>query len=161
MKKAAIIAVIITSAGVVGASAVLAKGGPGRQGMNMSFEEIDADGNGEITQAEIDGLKAARFAAADTNGDGALSLEELQAQGLKKAQERAARMMEKHDANGDGVLGQDELPKPRRSGHMLERIDADGSGSISKEEFEEARNHMRGKGKPRPGQQPDAEAEQN
>ncbi|TLP67904.1 calcium-binding protein [Parasedimentitalea maritima] len=163
MKKAGIFAVIAASAGLVGAGAVLANSGPGRQGMNMTFEKLDADGNGEITQAEVDGLKAARFAAADANGDGALSLEELQAQGMKKAEQRAAGMLERHDANGDGVLSQDELPKPRRSGHMFERMDADGNGTISKQEFEEARNQMssNGMGKHRPGQSEMTEPEQN
>lgn len=163
MKKAAFIAVIVGSASIIAAGAVLAKGGPGRHGMNMSFEEIDADGNGEITQAEMEAMKAARFTAADTDGDGSLSLDELKAQGLKKVEQRAAEMLERHDANGDGLLSQDELPKPRRSGHMFERMDADGSGSVSKAEFEEARNHMRqrGHGKHRPGQKPGVETEQN
>ncbi|PCJ10568.1 MAG: calcium-binding protein [Rhodobacteraceae bacterium] len=163
MRKAAFIAVIVGSASLITAGAVLAKGGPGRHGMNMSFEEIDADGNGEITQAEMEMMKAARFAAADTDGDGALSLDELKAQGLKKVEQHAAAMLERHDANGDGMLSQDELPKPRRSGHMFEHMDADGNGAISKAEFDEARNHMRhrGMGKHRPGQQPDAQTEQN
>ena len=129
----------------------------------MSFEEIDADGNGEITQAEMDAMKAARFAKVDANGDGALSIEELTAQGAQKAATRAEKMLERRDANGDGVLSADEMSKPERSGKMFDRFDADGSGAISKEEFEEASNqmHQRGKGKHRPGQQPDAETEQN
>jgi len=163
MKNTGIIALIVASVGIVGAGAVLANSGPGRHGMNMSFEKLDADGNGEITQAEIDALKAGRFAAADSNGDGALSLEELQAQANKKAEQHAAAMLDRHDANGDGQLSQDELPKPRGSGHMFERMDADGNGSISKEEFDEARNHMRsnGRGKHHPGQHQGAQPEQN
>jgi len=163
MKKAAFIAVIVSSASIIAAGAVLAKGGPGRHGMSMSFEEIDTDGNGEVTQAEMEAMKAARFSAVDTNGDGVLSLEELTAQGAKEVAAHAERMLEKRDANGDGVLSQDELSKQRRSGKMFDRMDADNSGSISKEEFEEARNHMRqrGHGKHRPGQKPGAETEQN
>lgn len=166
MKKSAFIAVIVGTASIVAAGAVLAKGGPGGPGgpgMRMSFEEMDTDGNGEITQAEMEAMKAARFTSADTDGDGALSLEELTAQGMKKVAEHAESMLEKHDANGDGVLSQDELPKPRRSGHMFDRIDADGNGSISKEEFDEASEHMRerGRGKHRNGQRPGTETEQN
>jgi len=163
MKKAAFIAVIVGTAGIIAAGAVLAKGGPGGPGMRMSFEEIDADGNGEVTQAEMDAIKAARFATADTNGDGALSLEELSAQAAERAAAHAERMLEKRDANGDGVLSPDEMTKSHRSGKMMDRFDTDGNGSISKAEFEEASNHMRqrGKGQHRPGQQPDAEPEQN
>jgi len=163
MKKAAFIAVILGTASIITAGAVLAKGGPGGPGMRMSFEEIDTDGNGEVTQAEMDALKAARFAKTDTNGDGELSLEELTAQGVKNVAEHAERMLAKRDANGDGVLSPDEMTKQRRSGKMMERFDTDGNGSISKQEFEEASNHMRqrGKGQHRSGQLPEVESEQN
>jgi len=163
MKKAAFIAVIVGTASLIATGAVLAKGGPGGQGMRPSFEELDADGNGEITQAEMDAMKAARFAKVDTNGDGQLSLEELTARGVQKAATHAEKMLERRDANGDGVLSADELSKPHRSGKMFDRFDADGSGTISQEEFEEASNqmHQRGKGKHRPGHQSEAETEQN
>ncbi|WIY25591.1 EF-hand domain-containing protein [Parasedimentitalea psychrophila] len=166
MKKAAFIAVIVGTASIIAAGSVLAKGGPdgpGGPGMRMSFEEIDTDGNGEISQAEMDAMKGARFAKTDTNGDGVVSLEELTAQGVKNVAARAEKMLKMRDANGDGVLSQEELSKPRRAGQMFDRFDADGNGSISKEEFEEAGKHMRqrGKGHHRPGQQPDAETEQN
>ena len=49
----------------------------GGKGMNVSFEEIDKNGDGFVTQAEVDAHRLARFAAMDTNGDGALSVEEL------------------------------------------------------------------------------------
>jgi Ca2+-binding EF-hand superfamily protein len=166
MKKTAFIAAIVGTASIIATGAVLANSGPGGpsgQGMRMSFEEIDVDGSGEITQVEMDATKAARFAKVDSNGDGELSLEELTAQGAKHVAERAEKMLERRDANGDGVLSADEMSQSRRSGKMFDRFDVDESGSISKEEFEEASNQMRqhGKGKHRPGQQPDVETEQN
>ena len=163
MKKAAFIAVILGTASIVTTGAVLAKGGPGGHGPRMSFEEIDADGNGEVTQAEMDAMKAARFAASDTDGDGVLSLEELTAQGVKGVAERTEKMLAQRDTNGDGVLSPDEMTNSRRAVKILERFDTDGNGSISKDEFEEASNGMRqrGKGQHRRGQKPGAETEQN
>lgn len=150
MKHSSFIAVIVAVAGVAVSGAAMAKG-IGHHGPKMSFEEIDTDGNGEVTKAELQALKEARFAAADSNGDGVLSLEEMQAQGRERAAERAARMLERFDKNGDGALSKDELPQPRRAGKMFDRMDGDGSGGISKQEFEEARMNHRGKRRHKPG----------
>lgn len=158
MKYTSFIAVIAAAAGVTASGAALAKG-MGHNGPQMSFEEIDADGNGEITKAELEAMKQARFTKADTDGDGRLSLEEMQAQAQRHAAERAARMLERFDKNGDGGLSAEELPKPRHAGRMFERMDGDGSGSLSKQEFEEARMHH---GKRRHGGGADgAKTEQN
>ncbi|MBE1296505.1 MAG: calcium-binding protein [Rhodobacteraceae bacterium] len=143
MKHTHFIAVIVATAGLAGASAALAK--PGMHGPRASFEELDADGNGQVTKAEIEAHRAARFAATDTDGDGKLSAAEIEAEGVKRAAERAVRMIERHDSDGDGALGPDELPKSRQRGDMFARMDSDGNGAISKEEFQEARANMRGK----------------
>ena len=150
MKHTGFIALIVVAAGAVGAGAVLAQPG-GKHGMKMTFEELDTDANGEISQAEIEAMKSARFKAADANGDGMLTLEEMQAHALQKAEAHAARMLDKMDANGDGSLSAEEMSKSHRSGHMFERMDADGSGSISKAEFEQARQHGMKQGHGRDG----------
>ncbi|NSY40037.1 EF-hand domain-containing protein [Leisingera sp. ANG59] len=144
MKHVKFIAAIVAAAGMTAGSAALAKGF-GHHGPKMSFEEIDTDGNGEVTKAEIQAMKDAHFAKADANGDGKLSLEEMQAQARERAGERAARMLERFDKDGDGALSKDEMPQPRRAGKMFDRMDADGSGGISKGEFEEARARHGGK----------------
>ncbi|WP_291729537.1 EF-hand domain-containing protein [Leisingera sp. F5] len=144
MKHVTFIAAIVAVAGMAAGGAALAKG-YGHHGPKMSFEEIDADGNGEVTKAEIQALKEARFSKADADGDGKLTLEEMQAHAQARANERAARMLERFDKDGDGALSKDEMPQPRRAGRMFDRMDADGSGGISKEEFEEARSRHGGK----------------
>jgi Ca2+-binding EF-hand superfamily protein len=155
------------AAGTIGAGAALAKGGPGGHGFKgerMSFEQLDADGSGEVTQAEMEAAKAARFAAADANGDGVLSAEELAAQASAQITERTTRMIERFDTDGDGALSQEEMPKPRRGGDsakMFERLDADGSGGISKEEFENGRKHSRRGGGERFKDGGEGETEQN
>ncbi|MCB4456463.1 EF-hand domain-containing protein [Leisingera sp. McT4-56] len=143
MKHVKFIALIVAAAGMTAGSAALAKGF-GLHGPKMSFEEIDTDGSGEVTKAEIQAMKDAHFAKADANGDGKLTLEEMQARARQHADERAANMLERFDKDGDGALSKDEMPQPRRAGRMFDRMDADGSGGISKAEFENARMHRGG-----------------
>ncbi len=140
MNKVKLIAVLATATGIVAAGAVVAK--PGKMGgLGLPFEQIDTDGNGELSKAELSAIKDVRFAAADGNGDGKLSLEEMQSHGAERASKRAEKMIERLDADGDGQLSLTELPQRSREGRMFARLDADQSGGISKEEFEEARKH--------------------
>lgn len=119
-------------------------------GMKASFEELDTDGNGGITAAELAAHAASRFSDADTDGDGFLTSEELAAAASAKAGERAAkrvdRMIKHHDENDDGKLSATELaPSEERLAKRFERIDADGNGEISAEEFEQAQKKRGGK----------------
>lgn len=109
------------------------------------FSTLDTDGNGEVTLNELQNAGAARFADADTDGDGFLTEAELVAAAQGNAQDRAARMIERMDADEDGKLSQEEVQERRRGdpARFFDRMDADNSGGISEEEFEEARANMR------------------
>lgn len=118
----------------------------GPRGPMFNFEEVDADNDGKITQEEIAAHAAARFAEADTDGDGALSADEmlarLEAQRAERMKDRAARMVERRDANNDGRLTADEMA-PRNTDRMFSRLDANDDGAISEEELEKARERFR------------------
>ncbi|MGI9367533.1 MAG: EF-hand domain-containing protein [Ruegeria sp.] len=132
-------AILLTAIAVTGTSALAM--GP-RGGESVTFQELDADGNGEVSKAELEEHRNNRTAGADANGDGKISLEEMQAAAQKQAADRVAKMFERHDANKDGFISDDELPKPRNAGKMFDRIDADGNGAISEQEFTDAREKM-------------------
>ncbi len=140
MKSASFISAVVLAAVAVTGTSALAKGSKDRQ--PATFQELDANGDGQVTQAEIEAHRNKRFTDADTDGDGQISLEEMQAAAQTKANERAAKFFERQDANKDGVLSEDELPKPRRGAKMFERIDADGDGSISEQEYADAKDKM-------------------
>lgn len=77
------------------------------------FSEMDTDGDGMLTRAELADRWARRgpmrdFGRVDTDGDGAVSLSELQAVRPELTVEQFNRL----DANGDGLLGADERPGP-------------------------------------------------
>lgn len=149
MKKTVVLmAALITAAGITAAEAREGKG----EGERMTFAQLDTDGNGEITLAEMQARQAERFASIDTNGDGGLSAEELTAKASERADsdrvaKRVERMIERSDANGDGLIQADEMGGDRQ-GKMFERIDTDGNGSISEEEFEAAQKKMGDRKKP-------------
>jgi hypothetical protein len=140
-----ILAVVLAAAVTVPTLAV-AKGG--RHMERPSFETLDADGNGELTQAELQARGQERFAAADANGDGFLTAEELQARVGERAANRIERMIERRDTNADGQLSLEEMsPDEDRIAERFARADKDGNGTISEAEFEEVmekRRHHRG-----------------
>lgn len=77
------------------------------------FHDLDADGNGELSQEELANMHAARhemmkaivFERLDTNADGFLTLEEFAPQ--------LARL-KALDVNGDGIVTEEERPRGRR-----------------------------------------------
>ncbi|MES0861754.1 calcium-binding protein [Ruegeria sp. SCPT10] len=140
MKNSTFISGIILAAVAITGTSVLAAGPKDRQ--PASFQELDANGDGQITKDEMTAHRNARFATADTDGDGQLSVDEMQAAAQQRSSDRVTKMFEKHDANGDGFLSDDELPKPRRADKMFDRIDADDSGGISEQEFADAKDKM-------------------
>ncbi len=140
---ATVLAAGVTASAV--SSPVLAhgKGKGGERRLPMSFEQLDADGNGTVSAEEFKATRLAKFKAADTDGNGALSAEEMLAAREKTASktpkaDRATRMIERLDTNEDGELSMDELTARRSPEKMFERIDANSDGAISEEEFAEA-----------------------
>jgi len=134
---------------VVGGSAVMAgswrghHGGPGMMGgahMDRMVTEIDANGDGALSQEEIDAYRDARFAAADTDGDGAITPKEM-------SDAKAAMRFAAMDTDGDGVISQAEFMDVHtgriRTGKGFHRMDKDGSGRVEAEEFAAMSEHMK------------------
>ena len=140
MKSATFISAVVLSAVAISGTTALAKGPRDRD--PVSFQELDANGDGQVTKAEMETHRTKKFTSADTNGDGKLSVEEMQAEAQKKANERVSDMFTRLDTDKDGFLSTDELPKPRRADKMFDRLDADGNGSLSEQEFANARDGM-------------------
>lgn len=111
------------------------------------FATLDTNSDGALSLEELQAAGSARFASSDTDGDGLLSEAELLAAASESAAERVARMLERLDTNEDGGLSQAEIEVVKSRGgniseRMFDRIDADEDGSISEEEFEDASERM-------------------
>ena len=109
------------------------------------FPDADANKDGRLDDAEVDALKVkireqclAKNPEVDTNGDGVLSEEESAAFQATRAEQRHARMRERHpeaDLDGDGVLTEEEFrtfkeshPGPRGGKHKGHRREWKRSG---------------------------------
>lgn len=107
--------------------------GPGRE---ATLKKYDKDGDGQLSDAELQTLKADRSAAREKG---------------PRAGKRPSReeMIKKFDADGDGQLNEEERAAARadrgnrggseRRQEMMKKMDTDGNGEISDEERAAAR----------------------
>ena len=101
------------------------------------IERLDRNGNGVIDKDELPEGWGERLGPADTNGDGVISLEELE--GLMEGAGRRPR------PGGEGEGDGPPRPNPeggRRGGSIIERLDRNGNGVIDLDELDEG---MRGR----------------
>jgi len=124
------------------------------------IERLDADGDGQVKLSELpDEPRAQRLAEADTDGDEALSIHEIQVfleanrPNLRGPEgengnrpSRREQMLERLDANGNGTIEVAELSDHPRA-QALAEADTDGNGALSEDElraFHEQRLAERG-----------------
>lgn len=103
----------------------------------------DADGDNQVTRAELEALRAEEFAYRDRDGDGAISLVDLSPTRQRLAdmagdnEGRLGRgMLARFDENRDGRVTQAEFanaPTP-----VFDRLDANEDGVVTGEEIDEA-----------------------
>jgi len=145
-------AISIAIASVSLVPAMAAKDGQGKQfrGPQAFLAQMDADGDGKVTVAEMAASQKAEFTARDTDGDGFLSKDEMLAAGNERAQKRmenrVERMIEHGDTDGDGKLSLAEAEQSPRIERMMARLDTDGDGAISTEEMQAMGKHGEGRG---------------
>lgn len=109
-------------------------------GAGFDFAAVDADKNGQITQAELDAFQAARAAEVDTDKDGFISAEEMTAQMSARMQDRLGKMARhaivEQDEDGDGKVSLAEMDAGRGLDKLMTRADANGDGGLSQEEVD-------------------------
>ena len=93
------------------------------------FDAADADGDGRLTQDEIDKLRNDLHAAHDVNGDGNLDLEEFEGLWHETTRPLTVRAFQMLDTDGDAVVTRAEYDRPLVG--LVERLDRDRDGSLS------------------------------
>lgn len=113
-------------------------GGPGMMmggaggGAQRMLEMFDRDGDGEVTAAEIEAVRADRFAGADADGDGTLGLEEFQAIWNEMTRRHMVDAWQHLDQDGSAGVTAEEFAAP--IDRMTRMLDADGDGTITEDE---------------------------
>ena len=93
------------------------------------FETVDADGDGKLTQAEIDKVRNDRHAVHDTDGDGNLSLEEFAGLWHETTRPLTVRAFQMLDTEGDAVVTRAEYDRPLAGN--VERLERDRDRGLS------------------------------
>ena len=131
----------------LGGSAILAQAGPQGGHNRPSFTELDSNGDGVITLEEVQNQGKAKFAAADSNGDGQLDVAELTAAAAQERAGRIERLIAHKDSNGDGTLSFEEMGARDGGGtRLFAHVDTDGNGEITQAEWDAAIANMPGQG---------------
>ena len=115
----------------------------GSDTMQQLFSQVDANGDGSITQEEVDAFRADKVSAVDTNGDGALSIEEFDTIYREMTRSRMVRAFQSLDADGDGIISSDEMDS--RFGAIVKRMDRNGDGALSTEDRSRRDGHKGGR----------------
>ena len=93
------------------------------------FEQADGDGDGALTQAELDAFLAAQVTEADADGDGSLALEEFAPLYFERMRPRMVDAFQALDEDGSGGIAQAELDD--RFGSVVARLDRDGDDALT------------------------------
>ncbi len=93
------------------------------------FETMDTDGDGSLSQVEIDELRNARHAAHDANSDGNLDLEEFAGLWQETTRPLTVRIFQMLDTDGDAIITRAEYDLPLAD--IVRRLDRDGDGGLS------------------------------
>lgn len=148
MKRAFVLGTAMITAVALGAAAQAEAKPFGGQSV-MVFADLDQDKDGKITKEEFAARGEARFKAADADGNGELSLEEMQAAAAKRSATRAEEMLKTLDTDGNGTLSQAEMDAAKggkREGKMgdrfISKLDTDGDGAVSEAEFAAMKDKM-------------------
>jgi Ca2+-binding EF-hand superfamily protein len=109
-------------------------------GEGRGLAHFDRDGNGVVTRIEMRTTAAERFDKIDTNHDGKLTADEIEA----AHREAAAKHFAAKDTDKDGRLSRAEVAKMPDA--MFARLDANHDGFLTPDELAQGRHGHGGMG---------------
>ena len=134
MKKKIVFGALAAASAALFAAGAYAGDGKGRGG---HWDKMDTNGDGEITADEASDRFAEHLAAADTDGSGGVSKDEMKA--FHQARRAERREKRNPDKNDDGVVDKTEFLNAAQE--RFDRLDKDGDGVLSEDERRRKRGH--------------------
>lgn len=111
------------------------------------FDKLDTDQSGRISAEEAKGPMAKHFDRIDKDGDGMVSQAEMQEAGQKMRKKKKGQLGQKlkeMDTDGNGSISKDEASQ--RLAGQFDEIDFDGDGELTREELKAAAKSNRSSG---------------
>lgn len=103
-------------------------GFPGSRMIEM-LQQMDTDRNGVISAEEFRIGHQGRLDRVDADGDGQVTLEEMEAFAIERMRDRVAERFGRLDADGDGVVTVEEFAA--QADARFARMDRDGDGNLT------------------------------
>ena len=155
--------IVLLSAAALGGTALAAAtaaagggwGSPHGGRASMLLEQLDTNGDGKLTQAEIAAARRDRPPRFDTGGDGALTLAEYEALWLDAMRRMMVRQFQANDTDGDGRVTVEEFQA--RFSDLVVELDRNGDGELTRDELRPQRHAGRRGGPPDAPRPPAAE----
>ena len=97
------------------------------------FDRFDADGDGRVTIAEIDGFKAALIERHNADRSGSINLDEFAAVWLEQTRPMMVDGFQRLDDDGSGDVTVAEID--RKFDRMVRHLDRNGDGAIAMKEL--------------------------
>ena len=110
--------------------------------MQSLMSAYDKNGDGKLTQEEVNAGRAARLGAFDTNGDGKLSLGEYKALWLDAMHSRMVDRFQYLDEDGNGLVTADEFTRPYST--LVRHMDTNGDGAMNLNDMNAMHEHVHG-----------------
>lgn len=123
-----------------------ASAGDDRAWPQFDLKSFDTDGDGKVSLAEIQARRAEEAKTIDANGDGKLSADELvnaeMAWEKVRIEARVKARIAALDTDGDGLLSVGEMAVPSGPQWLFQRLDTDRDGSLSAAEIAAGQQRM-------------------